>query len=385
MPPGERQVDVLLIGGGVAAARCARTLRRAKFAGSILLVGDESQLPYNRPPLSKELLRGEVARELIAAEPTGWYERQRVEPLTGVAVVELDPAALVATLADGTRVRFRQCLLATGAAPRRPPLGGAEHALLLRTVADAEAIRSRAVGGRRAVVIGGGFIGVEVAASLAAVGMAVTVLEMAEALWGGTLGPEVSAWAAEALAAAGGELRVGARVTRLDADAAWLGVERLPADLLVAGVGVSPRTELAEAAGLTVADGIVADAGGATSAPGIFAAGDVARVEGLRVEHWHAAREGGEAAARAMLGEPPGERPAPWVYSEFAGHLLDVVGHAPGGAETAPVGDGRGVAYLAGGRVTQLAIFDSALPVEAARALVARRPRVGELEAALTG
>jgi NADPH-dependent 2,4-dienoyl-CoA reductase/sulfur reductase-like enzyme len=181
------------------------------------------------------------------------------------------------------------------------------------------------------------------------------------------------------------ELRLGARVTRLDADATWLGEERLPADLLVAGVGVRPRTDLAEASGLTVADGIVADAGGATSAPGIFAAGDVARVERLRVEHWHAAREGGEAAARSMLGEPSGERPAPWVYSEFGGHLLDVVGHAPARAETAAVGDGGGVAYLAEGRVTQLAILDSALPVEAARALVARRPTIGELEAALTG
>ena len=143
---------------------------------------------YNRPPLSKELLRGEAPVELTWAEQPEWYPRHHVELALGVAVTELDAAAARARLADGTLVRFGQCLIATGAAPRVPPVPGAEHAFLLRTVVDSQAIHDRAVTGGRAVVIGGGFIGVEVAASLAAVGMRVTVLEMAPALWGGAFG-----------------------------------------------------------------------------------------------------------------------------------------------------------------------------------------------------
>ncbi len=379
MSPAPRSVDVLLIGGGVASVRCARTLRRRKFAGSILLVGDEPALPYNRPPLSKELLRGEVGFDLIAAEPESWYARQHVELLTDVAVTSLDPASRLAYLADGSVIRFEQCLLAAGASPRRPPIPGAQDVLLLRTAADAAAIRARAVDGGRAVIIGGGFVGVEVAASLAAVGVRVTVLEMADSLWGGALGAEPSAWAGRVLASAGVEVRLGARVTQADSGGAWLGDERLAADLVVAGVGVTPRVELAEAAGMAVENGVAVDAGYATSVDRIWAAGDVARVAGRRVEHWHAAREGGEAVALAMLGEPLPPRRAPWVYSEFAGHLLDVVGWAPTWDEMRALGEGAALAYLVEGRVVQLVIFDSAIPVEAARAFVERLPPAAAL------
>jgi 3-phenylpropionate/trans-cinnamate dioxygenase ferredoxin reductase subunit len=370
MPP-DREVDVLLIGGGVAAVRCARTLRRRKFAGSILLVGDEATLPYNRPPLSKELLRGEVDLELVAAEPASWYDRQRVDLLTDAPVASLDPDARLATLADGSRIRFGQCLLATGAAPRRPPIPGAEHARLLRTLADAHALRAAAAPGARAVIVGGGFIGVEAAASLASLGVRVTVLEMAPALWGGTLGATVSAWAVGVLARAGVEVRLGEPVETLDGR---------DTDVALLAVGVHPRTELASAAGLAVDDGIVTDERHATSAAGIYAAGDVARVAGRRVEHWHAAREGGEAAALAMLDEPPPEPRAPWVFSEFAGESLDVVGWAPTWDEAQPLLDGRVVAYLVDGRVAQLAIIDSSLPVDEARSLVASHPALEEVQ-----
>ena len=365
-----RDVDVLLIGGGVASVRCARTLRRRGFAGSVLLVGEESSIPYNRPPLSKELLRGEAPVELTWAEQPEWYARRRVELSLGIGVKELDASGSRASLADGTLVRFGQCLIATGAAPRIPPVPGAEHAFLLRTVVDSQAIHRRAVAGGRAVVIGGGFIGVEAAASLAALGMQVTVFEMASSLWGGTLGAALSDWAADVLKERGVSVRLGARVSRLAADAAWVGDERLPADLLIAGVGVSPRVELAGE--LEVDDGIVVDDRRRTSAAGIFAAGDVARLSGRRVEHWHAAREGGEAAAFGMLAlDPPAAR-APWVFSEFAGQQLDVVGWAPGAAETVVLQDGRLVAYLRDGVVAQLAVVNGAVPGEAARAFVER-------------
>ncbi|HET7521349.1 MAG TPA: FAD-dependent oxidoreductase [Candidatus Limnocylindria bacterium] len=375
-----REVDALLVGGGVAAARCARTLRRKGFAGSIVLVSDEELPPYNRPPLSKELLRDVLPAELAFAEPLTWYERRDVELLGGVPATALDPEVRTVELADGRLLRYGQLLLATGAAPRRPSLPGAERALLLRTLPDAEAIRARALASGRAVVIGGGFIGVEVASSLAARGMRVTVVELAGALWGGSLGEELSDWAVAALAEVGVELRLHAACESVTADGVRLANEQLAADLVVAGVGVTPRVALAEAAGLEVDDGVLVDAGQRTSGPALFAAGDMARPrDGVRIEHWHAAREAGERAALAMLGAELPPRPAPWVFSEVAGRTLDVVGWAPAWDEVRAVPGG--FAYLVGGRVAQLAIIDGALPVEAARALVASRPALPELDA----
>ena len=174
----------------------------------------------------------------------------------------------------------------------------------------------------------------------------------------------------------------GAAVTRLTDDAAWVGDERHDHAFAIAGTGVTPRTELAEAGGLDVGDGVLTDADHRTSHPSVWAAGDVARIDGRRIEHWHAAREGGERAALSMLGKPLPPPRAPWVFSEVAGELLDVVGWAPIWDETITLGNGDrfGVAYLAERRVIQLAIVNGALPVEEARAFIERRPPVGELD-----
>jgi 3-phenylpropionate/trans-cinnamate dioxygenase ferredoxin reductase subunit len=373
-----RHVDALLVGGGVAAVRCARTLRRRGFGGSILIVGEEPVEPYNRPPLTKELLRLDLSRDLIAAEPPEWYERQRVELLTGVPVAALDPGSRLAELADGARLQFTHCLLATGASPRRPPIPGAERALLLRTVEDAEALRARAVAGARAVVLGGGFIGVEVAGSLAERGVQVTLLELSHGLWGGSLGPEVSSWAAGRLGAAGVEVRLRAAATGIVDGAVLTASEQLAADFVLAGVGVTPRVELAERAGLAVDDGVVVDESRRSSGVSVFAAGDMARLaDGPRVEHWHAAREAGEAAALGILGAPPQPRRAPWVFSEFAGAKLDVVGWAPTWDEIVVRGGVH--AYVLNGNVQQLAILDGAVPVETARGFVERGSLVSAL------
>jgi 3-phenylpropionate/trans-cinnamate dioxygenase ferredoxin reductase component len=364
-----RFVDVLLIGGGVAAARCARTLRRHGFAGSVVLTSDETTPPYNRPPLSKELLQADLPAELALAEPLSWYERRGIELQLATAVAALDAERREATLADGSTLGFGHCLIATGAAPRSPRIPGGQEALLLRTLDDSERIRTRAVAGSRVVVIGGGFIGVEVAGSLAARGVLVTVVELAGALWGGTFGNEVSAWAADRLTGAGVRLRLGAACEAVTSHGVRLAGEQLDADFVVAGVGVTPRVELAARAGLDVDDGIVVDDAQRTSAARIYAAGDVARPrDGARVEHWHAARESGERAALAMLGEPITPRRTPWVFSEFAGAKLDVVGWAPRWDEIVPLAGGW--AYVVGGAVAQLAIADSQLPVEEGRALV---------------
>lgn len=395
MAAARRHADVLLIGGGVASARCARRLRRGGFVGSILLVGDEPVPPYNRPPLSKELLAGSVPEDLVLAEPERWYARKGIELLVGVAVTELDAAGRTARLDDGSDVSFGWCLMATGAEPLAPPIVGGDRARLLRSLADATALRRAAMeavataGRATAGVVGGGFIGVEVAASLAAIGLEVTLVEHAAQLWAGALGATVSAWARERLEGVGVQVRLGTDAEAIEAQALVAGGERLAARLVVAGVGVRPRVGLAKAVGLPLDDGIVVDAE-RRAAPGILAAGDVARVphpraggRGLRVEHWHAAREGGEAAALAILGEPVPPPRAPWVYSEFAGQLLDVVGWAPAIEDEEVLGDratGRfAVAHLAGGRVVQVAVVNGFIPTDEARRFVEASPSASEL------
>lgn len=375
MRAADRAVDVLMVGGGVASARCARTLRRNGFDGSLLIVGAEARAPYNRPPLSKELLRLDLSDELLAAEPASWYERRSVELLTGATIERIDPDGGIASLIGGGTIRFERALIATGAEVRRLAIPGADASVTLRTADDAARLRRTAVTaepGAPVVVVGGGFIGLEVASSLAWLGLRPTVVELAQALWGGTLGAELAAWATARLSAVGVDLRLGARTTRLAEDAAWVDDERLPAAFVVVGVGVRPRTELAEAAGIPTDDGVVVDAGQRTSHPAVWAAGDVARIEGRpRIEHWHAAREAGERAALSMLGRPLPPLPAPWVFSEIGGTTLDLIGATDGWEEEVWLDGARSVlAYLRGNRVVGLAGIDGAVAPELGRRLV---------------
>jgi 3-phenylpropionate/trans-cinnamate dioxygenase ferredoxin reductase component len=365
--------DILLIGGGVASVRCARALRKEGFEGRIMLVGEEPDPPYNRPPLSKELLRDDLPDDLVHAEPQRWYERRGVELVTDRRVTALDLDGPEATLDDERRIRFDRCLIATGAEPRSLPVPGGEHALLLRTLADSRRLRQAAIAagpGAPVVVIGGGFIGLEVASSLAALGLRPTVVELGDALWSRSLGVELSRWALAALADAGVEARLGVAVTRVDTEAAWIGDERLDAAFVVAGIGVRPRDQLAAAAGLEVNDGVVTDAAHRTSHPAAWAAGDVARREGRRIEHWHAAREGGERVARSMLGLEIGPGPAPWVFSEVAGHAIDVVGAVDPWTEERWLRPGSVLAYLDGERLVGIASLDGGIPVDVAREMV---------------
>jgi NADPH-dependent 2,4-dienoyl-CoA reductase/sulfur reductase-like enzyme len=388
MPSGERSIDVLLVGGGVAAVRCARMLRRQKFDGSILLIGDEPAIPYNRPPLSKELLRDELPDELVAAEPASWYERRRIELRTGAAVETIDPTGRRATLRDGTVVRYERCLLATGATPRRLPIPGAERALLLRTLSDARHLREAAVRagpGAPVVVIGAGFIGVEIASGLAGLRLKPTIVEIGERLWSGRLGTALAEWGEARLRDTGVVLRLRSAVSRIDDDAAWIGDERLPAAFVVAGIGVRPRDDLARDAGLDVDDGIVVDAGQRTSDARIWAAGDVARRGARRVEHWHAARESGQRAALGMLGHHAGSAPEPWVFTEVAGTALDVVGDAIAWDEERWIIRERVVALADAGRVVQMAAIDSAVPAARMREIVAAGTPVERVEDELHG
>jgi len=364
---------VLLIGGGVASVRCARTLRREGFDGGILLIGDEATPPYNRPPLSKELLREDLPDDLVLAEPERWYERRNVGLRTGARVMSLDLDARIAETDDGRRIGFERCLIATGAAPRDLPVPGVEHTLELRTIADSRRLRGAALAageGAPAAVIGGGFIGVEVASSLAVLGLRPTILERADSLWSGALGELLAGWAIDRLAAAGISVRTKATVTAVEPDAVLVGEERLPAAVIGVGIGVRPRDELAARAGLEIADGIITDAAHRTSHPAAWAAGDVARVVGRRIEHWHAAREDGERAARSMLGLDIEPAPEPWTFSEVAGAAFDVVGSPEHWDSETWIEPNRLAALLDAGRVVQLAAVDSALPADEMRRLV---------------
>ena len=383
--PAEK-TDVLLVGGGVASVRCARTLRRHGFDGSILILGAEPFAPYNRPPLSKELLRDDLDDELVLAEPMRWYERRRIGLRTDARVERLDPSAGVAALSDGSTIGFGRCLLATGSEPIRLAVPGAEHALELRTLADAHRLRDRAraaSAGASVVVVGGGFIGVEVASGLAALGLRPLIVERAGALWAGSLGTELATWGRDHLAAAGVETRFDATVTRVEANAAWVDDERIEAAFTVVGIGVRPRVELGREAGLAEDDGITTDATQRTSHPSVWAAGDVARSAGLRVEHWHSARESGERAAMSMLELPVPPPPAPWFFSEVGGTALDVLGVAPEWDEERWIREGAVLAHLTAGRVVRLVSIGSALDPAVARDLVAANVPTGAVEAAM--
>ncbi|HET7645379.1 MAG TPA: FAD-dependent oxidoreductase [Candidatus Limnocylindria bacterium] len=320
---------IVIVGASLAGASAAFALREAGFTGSITLVGEEPQLPYERPPLSKAYLRGEEDLEKAYVRPADAYVEQEIDLRLGTRAVTIDRAARRVTLEDRTELAYDRLLLATGAEARRIGVPGSDLANVhvLRTVADADAIRAAAASAERIVVVGGGWIGSEVAASLRQVGRAVTLVTNLPNPLEGVLGPEVASVYAD-LHRANGIHLVAGRATGFDGDRSVTGVRLqrgtvLPADLVVVGVGAAPRVELARRAGLEVApSGIAVDEQLRTSDPAIHAAGDVAAAwhpryaERLRVEHWDNAREQGATAARNMLGAGEPYDRTPYFYSD---------------------------------------------------------------------
>lgn len=330
--------SVVLVGGGAASAACAETLRREGYAGPITMIGDEAPGPVDRPNLSKDYLAGTAPEEWI---PLGGAERWaelRVELSVGDPVATLDTSAKTVTTRGGRSVPYGALLLATGAEPRRLDVPGAElpHVHVLRTLADTRKIIDGLAHAKRAVVVGASFIGLEVAASLVARGLEVHVVGPEPVPLARVLGPEIGAFLRSVHEAKGVRFHLGTTPAAITADHVQLaGGERLPADLVVVGVGVVPRTALAEAAGLAVDRGIVVDASLRTAADGVFAAGDVARFpearasEAVRIEHWVHAERQGQAAARAMLGSNLPFRDVPFFWSIHHDVTLGYVGHAP--------------------------------------------------------
>ncbi|HEX5265374.1 MAG TPA: FAD-dependent oxidoreductase [Acidimicrobiales bacterium] len=334
---------IVIIGGGLAGAKAAESLRGWGYEERITLVTGEPLRPYERPALSKSYLRGRSGFDDTAVHAERWYAGHGVELLTSTRAVALDPAARRVRLEPGGTITYDQLLLATGAHPRRltVPGSGLEGVYHLRTVADADAIRAAAMPGRRAIVVGAGWIGTEVAASLRRLGLEIALVFRSGVPFARSLGADIGAVFADLHAEHGVALHPGVTVTAVRGRSAVEGVELsngtiLDADLVVAGLGVEPAVELAQAAGLKVAGGVLTDAGLATSAPGVYAAGDVASVEhpvfGTRVrsEHWWSALTQPPVAAANMLGHPAAYDWIPTFTSKQYDVMVEYTGHAPG-------------------------------------------------------
>ncbi len=332
----------IIVGGGLAGAKAAETLRAEGFDGRLFLFGEEPVRPYERPPMSKAYLRGESTFDEAAVHEADFYKTHEIELHTSVVVASLDVAASEVRLAGGPRVGFERLLLATGAAPRRPNIPGVElegfH--LLRTVADCDAIHAAVTAGAPVVIIGAGWIGSEVAASARQLGADVTMIDMAAVPLERVLGPEVGGVYRDLHDAHGVKLRLGVGIEAITGAGRVEEVRLsdgsvIPAGAVVAGIGVLPRTELAAAAGLQIDNGVVCDVHLATSAPGVYAAGDVASAwhptygAPIRLEHWSAALNQGPVAAKNMLGIVTPYEKVPYFYSDQYDLGMEYRGWAP--------------------------------------------------------
>lgn len=356
----------VIVGTGNAGATAAETLRAEGFGGRIVLLGQEPHRPYERPPLSKEYLRSESDPPFLHDEDH--YSGEWIDLCLSTTVSSLDLVAREVALADGRRIGFDRLLLATGAKPRRLSLPGAdlEGVHYLRTLDDSGRLSER-LAGARVAVIGAGWIGSEVAASARQKGNDVTLIEAASVPLERVLGPEVGAIYRDVHVDHGVRFVGGAVVEAIEGDGRVRGVrledgELVEADLVVVGIGVEPATELAEAAGLDVDNGIVVGAGLQTSAERVFAAGDVANVQhpfyerGVRVEHWVNAELQGGAAARAMLGQDVRFDEIPYFFSDQYDVGMEYGGLAEGTDDVVFRGDVAGREFIAfwlrDGRVT---------------------------------
>jgi 3-phenylpropionate/trans-cinnamate dioxygenase ferredoxin reductase component len=338
----DREVDFLLIGGGMASAHCAAELRRRGAEGSVLLVGREPEPPYERPPVSKEYMRGEAERADAYVNPPSWYEENEVELRSSTNVMSLDPEARTAKLQGGEEVAFDKALIGTGAIVNILRVEGAENEGIhyLRAFGNADAIRADAEAAEHVVLIGGSYIGTEVAASLTAKGTRCTIVAMEDVVLSRTFGAEAGRWFQGKLEANGVTFHGGEELEAFEGDGRVKAVVTksglsIECDAVVVGAGVKADAMLAQRAGLEVDDGIVCDSKLQTSVRGIYAAGDCCSYDSvvhgrrLRVEHWDVAMQQGLHAARNMLGEDRDYDVVPYFFSDLADWAsLEYVGPA---------------------------------------------------------
>ncbi|MRH29379.1 NAD(P)/FAD-dependent oxidoreductase [Microbacterium sp. SYP-A9085] len=333
---------MVIIGGGLAAGSAVQTLREEGYDGDVTVVADEAQTPYQRPPLSKGFLKGDEGLDAVVLHPDDWYREQRIDVRTSTAATAIDPAAHTVTLSDGSTLSYDKLLLATGSSPRVLPIPG--HDLpgvhMLRRLSDSEQLKSQlSAGGKKLVLIGSGWIGMEVAATARQLGNEVTILERDAVPLAIALGETMGNVFRRLHEEQGVDLRTSVNVERIEGTDRATGVlvdgQTVPADLVLIGIGAIPNTSLAEAAGLQVERGILTDASLRTSAADVFAAGDVANAmhpvlnQRLRSEHWANALNAGPVAARAMLGKDAVHDMIPYFYTDQFDLGMELSGYPP--------------------------------------------------------
>jgi NADPH-dependent 2,4-dienoyl-CoA reductase/sulfur reductase-like enzyme/nitrite reductase/ring-hydroxylating ferredoxin subunit len=346
--PGTTPKSVVIVGGGGAGNAAAEMLRRQGYDGSVTILSADADPPPDRPNLSKGFLAGKSDDSANTLRSPEFYREHKIDLRLNTRVAAIDTRARTLTLADGGRESYDALLLATGAEPVKLDIPGATlpHTHYLRTHADARALAAKAAASGRAVVIGASFIGLEVASSLRTRGLEVAVVAPDEVPMARVLGAEIGGLVRSVHEANGVVFRLGTTATAIDESGVTLATgERLPAELVVIGIGVRPLTKLAEDAGLKVDRGVVVDAYLETSVPGIFAAGDIARWpdrltgEALRIEHWVVAERQGQTAARNILGQRVPFDQVPFFWTNQHNFGLRYVGHAPQWDRAAVDGD----------------------------------------------
>ena len=391
-----RKVDHLLIGGGLASANCARWLREAGGEGSILLVGREPDPPYNRPPLTKGYLQGKEPREEVLFRPDEWWEEQGIELMLRTSVMKLDTGERLATLSTKDEIEFGNALVATGANVRRLRVDGCELDGIhyIRAFANSAALKADAEQAERAVIIGGSYIGTEVAASLTwAHGVKCSMVMLEDITLEGFYGKEIGGFFQGVLEEHGVEVHGGDELERFEGSDGRVrkvitkGGLELDCDLVVIGAGVTPDVSLAKAAGLDIgeAGGVLCSSQLESSAPGIYAAGDICEYDSpvhrrrMRIEHWDVAFNQGKTAGHNMLGKGIEHDAVPYFFSDLADwSSMEYVG--PGSGDVTVRGsldDGNFTAfYVRDGRVTAALTVGRSDDLEPAQRFIVDRTQV---------
>jgi 3-phenylpropionate/trans-cinnamate dioxygenase ferredoxin reductase subunit len=384
---------VVVVGAGIAGVSAAAGMRAAGFDGEVVLVSEEPELPYRRPPVSKEVLRGDKSLDQVRIKPRTWYDGQRIDLLTGVAATGLDPVAREVTLADGSVLPYDRLVLATGGRARRIGATGwtSSRVHTLRSAADVPPLREALAEAGRVVVVGAGLIGSEIAASARALGCEVTLLETATLPLPRLLPPVLGQMYVDLHKEHGTDLCTGVSVVAVEERSGEVVVTAADgrawaAPVVVVAVGMQPAVELAASAGVAVDDGIRVDTSGRTSVPGIYAAGDVAnRPEPVlggrcRIEHWQGAQNHGTAVGRAVAGEEVASAEVPWCWSDQYSHNLQVAGWPEAGDTHVLRGslDERDFTalFMREGRLVGAVTIGRPSDVRAARGLIGDRVRV---------
>ncbi len=396
------QVDVAIVGAGHGGAQAAIMLRQLKFEGSVALIGDEPEPPYERPPLSKEYLAGDKPFERLLIRPAAFWPERGIDLRLGRRVATVDPAARRLRFADGAELGFGSLVWAAGGMPRRLTCGGHDLAGVhtVRSRADVDAMIGELDGARRAVVIGGGYIGLEAAAVLRKLGVEVVLLEALDRVLARVAGAPLSRFYEAEHRARGVDLRLGVTVECIEGDARVSGVrlasgELVPADMVMVGIGIVPHVEALAAAGAEVGNGVHVDEFCRTSLPGVFAIGDCAAHANafaggarIRLESVQNANDQANTAVRAILGDPQPYRATPWFWSNQYDLTLQTVGLSIGHDQTVVRGDPAtrsfSVVYLREGRVVALDCVNAVKDYVGGRKLVESGARVAAAELADT-